>query len=282
MNRRCPPGWLERCPRYLPPDVWDRAKGSLDQDAPPLSEAKAAALVRLIGPDMALTWTGLAARGVSDPESWGSLLALFLAATPGAAFQPELRDAVKVGADLQAEAARQARELAKTLRQLHTLKADYCLTSHPALSYFPFLVQIVTGRPPPGELFNAPWSNGGIAENLTTTADVLDKLAEAAAAPPLTVQHAHQTHALSRQKAVIAEWVRSLDHLFRFHFSRCIKPSGLELTNADLARLCYACLGEAGETNEDAVEQCLRRTKALPRDMQIRYGLIPPDTLTGN
>lgn len=159
---------------------------------------------------------------------------------------------------------------------------DYFSFKNPAHSYLPYVVYPpATGRPSPIDLLNA-MSCGGSGGTLgATTADVLDKLAEAAEQFPLTVQHAYQCHALGREKSLLAEWVRSIDNLFLFHFAHHIQPQGLRLTNADLVRLCYACLGDKGITNEEAVKQNRKRAKALPRDLQIRYGLIPPDECTG-
>ena len=258
--------WPEAKPGYLPREVWDRARRL--RDSP---RASPAALVRLIGPDMAPTWEGLARRGVSDPQSWGLLLDLFATSAPGSGFNRELRGKIDRAGSLVAEIAGTAAELAELVAELVELRDNHGLSVPLELTSALSLLESAgfSDDKPPGRLM----SDAEDALDAIPLDGVLYALADVAEVAEVAPGMPHEGHATTRKGAIIPEWVRAIDSRFRLYYASQIRPRGLALTDGDVARVCRAVMDQ--QVSERAVNKYRADAPApLPCESVLFY---PPE-----
>lgn len=229
--------WPTVRPAWLPQEVWRFAHEL--RDDPEAIKPPVAVLMRLLGADMAPTWRRLAASGVTDPRSWRLLLDLFATSAPGVAHDRDLRAGLAAAAKLQADIAAKADELGALLAELQTLANRHGLI--------------------------AP-----VLKDYRAKADVLNDIQWEAAAADVAPAYPDQAYATTRKKGIIPEWVRHFDTRWRLYYAGQIRPEGLTLGPADLARIGAAVLGL--EVGPKAVSKYCADTPApLPSDYEYHF-----------
>lgn len=263
--------WPERRPGYLPPAAWERAHEL--RESPATSKAEAAALVRLIGPDMAATWRGLAARGVSDPTSWRLLLELFVTSTPGPGFDRDLRAGLTRARALLPKIAKRAGELAELVAELAELRNKQALAVPLELTETLSLLELAGYREPPREP-GPLMSDSEEALSAIELPALFEAMSEAAELAEVAPGMPHQAYVAKQKPAITPEWVRAIDGRFRLYYAGSIQPRGLKLTDADLTHVCKAVIGQ--EVSERAANKYRADAPApLQSDSVILYRSPP-------